>query len=548
MNNFLRLVLLAVITAFLPSSLISAASAQQNKIDALTRKENQLESQLKDLSAEISRLKADKDQRQHEVSYEHIGEKSASSSNKLPSDEPVSPQATTPDNSSTVESDLLKVSPEVLSQTHQTAINYIHGITVTTSPILGLKSAWNPSDLLYSIPSMNQDLRLLRDRQEFETLLQSMGSTLNNRPLLVFSGALENTLFYLKGYNNREVIDVNLTTAEIDLWAIISDWTSAFISLDYDASSPETGSRVTNSRLFIQRGFFTIGDLSVSPVYMTIGQMYVPFGRYASAMVTTPLTTSLARTEARAVLLGYYKKGFYSEAYGYRGDRLTPSNRIIFQGGTNLGYENPKLSIGSLDIGAGYITNIADSQGMQNNGLFQGFNFPSTQFGGLADSINANGFPGNNLVHAVPGVDFHMEYSRAFFSLITELVGAVKSFNPGDIMYDYGGAKPRAMHLEMDFNFKIGHRPLTFGTAFDQSWDALALNLPRQSFFMVLSTSIWKDTVQSLEYRHDINYPLLPNNSVGGGGNGNILLNLPVPSANQGGSQDLVTLLFGVYF
>ena len=38
------------------------------------------------------------------------------------------------------------------------------------------------------------------------------------------------------------------------------------------------------------------------------------------------------------------------------------------------------------------------------------------------------------------------------------------------------------------------------------SKDALALGMPAQRWSAVLNTSIWRNTLESLEFRHDINY------------------------------------------
>lgn len=538
MNKITRLAASLVFAAIAPPSICAVATdSKEVQLRALTQRAEALELESKNLHNQILTIQGSK------------------KGNGLPT--PSEPKKrSSPSSAATMnahaESDLSKMSPQVIGKIHQTAINYIHGVTVTTSPILGLKSAWNPSDLLYAIPSMNQDLQLLQDRLRFQKLLESLGSTLDTRPLLVFSGGLESTLTYIRGYNDQNRTDLNLITGEVDLWAVISSWASGFITIEYDDSPPQTGSRVTNSRLFLQRGFFTIGNLAKTPFYLTMGQMFVPFGRYASAMVTTPLTKSLGRIEARDMLVGYYSKGWYTEGYGFKGDRSTQGSRIIFQGGVNAGYQNADSSIGSIDAGVGYVSNIADSQGMQGNGLSPGLGFPSNQFAGFSDTVIGSSVDdrvtSDNLKHNVPGANVHVEYGRGIFALISEFSGAVTSFNAGDLLYNNQGASPKAMHLEMDLNFKIGVRPLTIGAAYGETWEALPLNLPKQSYFAVVSTSFWKDTAQSLEYRHDVNYSVMPSSSVGGGGNGNINNVLPVPSANLGGTQDLITFLFGIYF
>ena len=186
---------------------------------------------------------------------------------------------------------------------------------------------------------------------------------------------------------------------------------------------------------------------------------------------------------------------------------------------------------------------------MQSNGLSPGLALPSDQFAGFSNTvIGTPNVLSDNLKHNVPGGNLHVEYGHGIFALITEFSGAVNSFDAGDLLYNNQGASPKAIHLEADLNFKFGVQPLTIGAAYGETWEALPLNLPKQSYFVMVGTSFWKDTVQSLEYRHDVNYQQMASSSVGGGGNGNISNVLPVPSANVGGTQDLITLLFGIYF
>lgn len=420
------------------------------------------------------------------------------------------------------------------------ALRFRRGITVTTSPLLGLRSAFDASDLLYQYPSMNEDLIILRQRQYFEDHLRYVGDTLADRAIIVLSGALEGQIIYNRDFTGFSNGDINLTTAELDFISMLSTWANGFVSLDYDSAPPATGSRVTNSRIYLSRGFLTIGNLEVSPLYLTIGQYYPPFGRYSTLMLTTPLTKSLARIEARSALIGYYKSGFYGELYGFQGFRRTGVRYTFRQGGLNMGYQAY-----SFDFGAGYVTNMADSQGMQSNGInpivtsFITGNISQltlSQFGGFGDTPG-----GNNLVHNVPGVDAHMEFNKGPVSLITEFITATQHFAPQDMTFNGNPADVKAMHLEIDYNINVHNKPISFGLIYGQSWESLALNLPKNSYIAVISTSIWKNTMMGIEYRHDDNYGATALSSVTGAG-------LPVPPANIGGTRNLVTLQFGAYF
>jgi len=319
----------------------------------------------------------------------------------------------------------------------------------------------------------------------------------------------------------------------------VSRWANTFFSFSYDSSPPETGSRVVNSRVYLSRGFLTVGNLDRSPFYFTIGQMYPPFGKYSSAILSTPLTKSLGRILARAALFGFYKKGFYGSVYGFRGDRINGSKFVFKQGGVNFGYERPKFS-----AGIGFVSHMGASQGMQSNGInpiiraFVMGNFTEmlNQFGGFGDTPQ-----GNFLVHNFPAINFNLNFSLGPFGFIAEYVGGLRPFDPQDVTFNYKGALVRALSLELDVNLKIRNKDFLIGLYFGQTWQALAFNVPQNSVAIVLSTSFWKNTMTGLEFRHDTNYSVQPRLAATGHG-------LPVPTANVGGTRNIVILQFGAYF
>ena len=434
-------------------------------------------------------------------------------------------------------------------------IRFSHGVTVTTSPVLGLKSAFDAADLLYQYPSMNEDLILLQQRENFQQALMTIGDTLNNRAILVISGGLEGQIISVRDFNGLSEGDINLSTAEIDLSAMVSTWTNLFVALDYDDSAPATGSRGINSEIYLSRGWFTIGNLSASPVYFTIGQMYLPFGRYTTVMLTAPLTLSLGRVDSRTALVGYYQNGFYGEVYGYRGRKTSGIDNMFKQGGVNLGYHTVGLTHNTIfDIGVGALTNIADSQGMQQNGLTpnetnvtlitgQVVTAP-TQFAGFGETNN-----GNALAHDVAGANIHAEFSHKGLTIIAEYIGAIQSFSPNDLTINGQGARPQAVHFEVDYTIHVHNKPLTFAATYGRTWDALALNLPNYSATLNIGTVVWKNTSLGIEYRHDISYPsgTTATGTTDGISTTNQPQPLPVPTSN-GRQRNMFTIQFGAYF
>lgn len=435
--------------------------------------------------------------------------------------------------------------PPLASQTstvptaQDAAKHYRLGFPVTTSPYMGLRSAYDASDLIVNYSSMNEDLRLLQRRQSLDRDLEDLGISSAYGPYAIMSGAIEGQAAYVDPYNedmNGTASSVNLSRAELDTFAAVSPWAQGFMSFSYDNSNflPDvqgSGDAINNSRLYLQRGFMTIGNLDRSPLYLTVGQMYVPFGDYANYMLSNPDTKALARTTARAALLGLSTHGFYAAGYAYSGSSADTSSDINEYGG-NLGYKFSGSTVGG-NFGAGVISNIADSSGMQNTGLSTG------SFQGFAQSSATE-----EILHKVPAANAHGELDIGKLSLISEFILPTRSFDIQDLMFNNSGAKPRAWHAEGDYTFTMLAKPSVLGFAYDESWQSLALAIPKNSYTGIFSISIWKNTIESLEFRHDVNYAAT---DVSGGrcdtNADGFCLNGPA-----GGQQNMLTGQIGVYF
>lgn len=386
---------------------------------------------------------------------------------------------------------------------------------VTTSPFLGARTAYNASDLLTNFSSINEDLAILQNQQKVD---QELGYSLaQNRPRLEISGTVQTLASLRKPYQTKTTSDLNLSYLELDLLAHASPWAHGLVAITYNAANLPTGVmgagyRVGNSDVFINRAFITFGNLDKSPIYFTMGQIYVPFGSYSSVMVANPLTKDFARTNERAVLLGFSSHGFYGQTYAFKGDAYVSNNTMINNWGANLGYFITH-GLYSAKMDAGFIQDIADSQGFQ---------FGSSNFAGFGAASATE-----KLDHRVPAYDVNTQLTAGPFALIGEYIATVRSFAYQNFGFNGHGARPSVLHLEADYNFRLlGDKPSSVGLSYAHTWQALGLAFPEQQFTATFNTSIFKDTVESVEYQHGLNYsssdsyygPGLKNNvnSVGG--------------------------------
>lgn len=411
-------------------------------------------------------------------------------------------------------------------------VTYIAGTPVVSSPYLGSRPAFDGSDYIVNISSINRDIRLMQQRRSLYRAYQSIGYPTPQVPIIAISGKAEPDGVISNPFRSSGSADLTLGSNEIDVAAILNKNVEAYVSVAYDASPPEVGPRINNSAFNLNMGFINIGNLDNSPLYFTAGQLFVPFGRYSSSMISAPLPLNLARTKTRPFILGYKSQedtGPFAAAYIFNSDTTLGKSGV---GGANLGYIYNYNNV-TGEIGASYISNIADAAGMQTTSS----NMAAT-FGGFGSFTN-----GNEAVRKTQAVDVHGNMAYERFNLAAEWVGAVQSFRPQDLSYNGRGAKPQAVQTELDVTFIAFDRPSSFGIGYQWSKDALALNLPLRSLVGVFNISIWKDTVESIEYKHDIDYNIyqFANGAAPVGG-------VNATTFGTGQSADTVSLQIGVYF
>lgn len=413
-------------------------------------------------------------------------------------------------------------------------VTYIAGTPVVTSPYLGSRPAFDGSDYIVNISSINRDIRLMQQRRRLYRAYDAIGYPAPQMPILAFSGKVE-PVATMGGmlFSGHSIGDLTLGASELDLAAILNDKVEAYIGVAYDESPPDTGGqRLSNSSVNLNMGFVNIGDLDESPFYLTAGQIYVPFGRYSSSMVSAPLTLALTRTKSRPVIVGYKSQtdsGPFAALYGFRADA---TNANAGAGGLNVGYVyDDATTVG--EFGGSIISSINDSDGMQFTG-----SVPGTTFGGFSSVTN-----GSEDVKKIPGIGVHGYLNIDRYSFTAEWVSATSRFRPQDLSFNGQGALPQAAQLEVGLTFKAFDKPASLSAGYQWSKETLALNLPAQRISGVFNISIWKDTVESLEYRHDINFN---SNQFANGASapGNVNANTIGP----GGANDTLIAQIGVYF
>lgn len=406
-------------------------------------------------------------------------------------------------------------------------LTYIAGVPVVTSPYLGGQPAFDGSDLIINISKINQDIRLMEQRDLIEQQFVSQGYSKPDTPIVMLSGTLQPMATYSKPYSGSASGNMTLDAAELDVTAIVNPWVEGLISFVYSSAPPAQGGDVTaNSSVSVDKAFVNIGNLDKTPLYMTAGQVYVPFGQYSSNMISAPLTMIVGRTQVRAAMFGYAPtedNGFFGTVFTYNSNTTEGNSG---SGGANLVYQFGNDDING-NFGGSWISNIADSGGMQDTGAGGG------QFGGFGTDSSTEA------VYQVPGYDFHGVFNAGPYSFLGEFVSSAKDFGASALSYNGSGAMPMAVNAEAARTFKFLHKPATVALGYGWSGQSLALQIPQQRLVAAFNVSWWRDTIESLEYRHDMDYSSA---SYAGG------IGSSVNTTGTGGSSDTISALLSVYF
>ena len=258
--------------------------------------------------------------------------------------------------------------------------------------------------------------------------------------VLEFSGVFANT--NMKKGEGKSESDLNLTTVELALQAVVNEWFNAAMILKYE--DPTFASAIEESGLRLDVGVVTVGNPQKFPLSLTADALYVPFGALLthfpdSPLVDQPMTLILGETREKAVLLTFNNWDLLLSGYVSKGDmnKTGEENRIkTFGFDANYVFRTDKGF--TARIGASYISNIADSIGLTK--YLHGSNVYSIE-------------------NYVGGFDGYLNLSYSNFFLDLEYMTALRDFAPDEIATGTGkGAKPMVWNIEAGYNYDWGKK------------------------------------------------------------------------------------------
>jgi hypothetical protein len=371
----------------------------------------------------------------------------------------------------------------------QKVVDYF-GTFVSSSPFPGVRATFEGTELMSSLSSVNKDLELLLQLQQAKLYLDKNHIPYPEHPRIFLSGQIEMTGFIQKDATGHPNSDIDLTDTNLDFLMVIAPWIYGYIGIEYDNSLDPTYSedRIQNSRIHGDSIFVTIGDFTYCPWYLTLGQVYIPFGQYTTYnAIHDPLTKILFRTLSRIVQIGFYNDTLQCAAYVYKGSSHADSGHNINNYGINLGghFQLKKLD---ATIAVGLIRNVADSIGMQ--------------------AVFGDAFNGEDLHHVVPGINANGNFTLGNWTLLLAYNQVLRPFSERDTTYStngttFFGPKPQAFDIELAYAFKILKHASSIALSYTRSYEALAFNVPKERINMTWATYVYRGCLLSFEFNSD---------------------------------------------
>lgn len=308
--------------------------------------------------------------------------------------------------------------------------------------------------------------------QRLDRIEQQLGSS-NWQKNLAFSGAIEveSTFSNRSGKNTS---DITLSTVELGFESAITKSVTGHLLFLFEEGNTDPPQ--------LDEGFINI-QLGDSPLSITAGQFYLPFGTFSSNLISDPLTLELGEIRESAIQLNFAQAAFYSSFFIFNGTAKESGDKEKIGGygaAAGLSHQGKEYT---FDLNVMFLSNIADSDTLQ-------------------DSVSDR----RTMESAVAGAAVQVSFSMGSITLSGEYIGANRSFKAADLSFNKSGAQPSSSSFELAYNFKFIGRDTTVAVAIQTSDEAVALELPEQRTAATLSVNVAEHIAVAIELKHEEDY------------------------------------------
>jgi hypothetical protein len=270
--------------------------------------------------------------------------------------------------------------------------------------------------------------------------------------------------------------DVTLATVELAVDSQINERLSAHVAFLFEEDATDFG---------LDEGTVTLG-LNYSLAF-TAGKMYVPFGRFDSFMVSDPQTLEMAETVETVAMLALARGGLYGSVYLFNGDSTEASEAATndntnLSGGFNLGFADD----GRFDVGVTYISNLADSDTLQE----------------LADS----GATPGEVEKSVAGASAYLSITMGPVTFLGEHLSALDNFANNDLDRTVTAEeRPAASNIELGVELGGG---VTLAAGYQKTREALFIGLPETVTAAAVAYEVMEGATLAAEYARQKDYAI----------------------------------------
>ena len=291
---------------------------------------------------------------------------------------------------------------------------------------------------------------------------------------LSISGVVEIEAGYVRndGYEGKTSSDIAVATAQLAFEADVAEGVNVQVALLHEED--DTDLEVDEAHISFEHGV----------MFASFGQVYVPFGGFASNLVSDPLTLGLGEARETAVDVGVNAGPVAVSIYVFNGD--VDDNGATERSKTEMYGLSLVLADGdddfSYEFGLDYISSIADTDTLQD-----------AVAGGTVDDY-------------VSGVSIDASFLLGAANVNLEYTTARDEFEFAELSFNAKGAKPAAFNVEVGYLVNLVGFETQLAASYQGTKEALALGLPEKRLAVAASTLIAKNTSLSLELARDYDY------------------------------------------
>lgn len=301
-----------------------------------------------------------------------------------------------------------------------------------------------------------------------------------------FSGAIESEIIISEDFEGGNSSEINLSGVDLGFDIEVSEWINGYILASYDGGG--------NEDIYIDEAFIQFSNNEKLPFTITVGKLYMPFGKFETNMIQDPLTLEIGEISDYGLTLGFEARGFYGATFVYNGMNETGDDQEISSFGVTAGYSYSNDTT-SLEAGISWVNNIADA-------------------GTITDHLNSKDL--DTVESRISGLSTNLLATVGSFSLIGEYTVTLDTFSATEIAFDTSGAEPKAWNIEIGYATELLGKETVFALGYQGSEECIELELPERRIIGAASFVIFNGTTVSFEYLYDEDY----SRSEGGTGDG----------------------------